>query len=173
MNYPDFRKLSKLQYELVEYARLKCEQGNSGATKDLILELERILTDVCNQIQELPDDETLFQQEPDDLNSIQALRRDGPRKIWSALPDDETLYDKLAGALYGRVIGCLLGVPVEGMTVESIQGWCDFIGKQFPPIDYWENIEMPYIKNCYNRHRYEYLKHTMTYAPVDDDIIYT
>jgi len=59
-------------------------------------------------------------REPDDLEAIQALRPEGPR----TLPYDLTniqLRDKCHGALLGRIIGIILGRPVEGWTEADIR----------------------------------------------------
>ena len=112
-------------------------------------------------------------RQPDDLNSIHALRTEGPRKLWDALPDEDILQDKMNGALLGRIIGCLLGAPVEMKSIKEMQDWCQTLHKEFPPIDYWEDVPDSQIKNFYGSYRYEYIKENMKYAPVDDDIVYT
>jgi len=173
MNYPDFTALGVNLSELQEYARLKVEQGDSAIVKKIIKEVENYLHTTVNELKNLPDDPELAAKEPDQLEEIRKLRKEGPRKIWENLPDDEEFTDKMEGALYGRIIGCLLGVPVEGWTIERMEAFCDLIGKEFPPKDYWEHIEEGYSKNVYQRYRYEYLKSAMKEAPVDDDIIYT
>lgn len=81
--------------------------------------------------------------------------------------------DKLEGALLGRIIGCLLGVPVEGLSVESMRAWSEYIGKPFPPVSYWEEVQNPELWNCYGRQRGEYRKCALRSAPVDDDLAYT
>lgn len=173
MNYPDLETLKKYQYDLIEYARLKCEQGNVNGVEKIIEEVKNHLCCVVEQLQNLPDDIKQATQEPDQLDEIYNLRENGPRKIWNHIPKDEEFTEKMEGALYGRIIGCLLGVPVEGWTIERMEVFCDLIGKEFPPRDYWEHIEEGYVKNVYQHFRYEYLKSAMKEAPVDDDIIYT
>ena len=57
--------------------------------------------------------------EPDDLDAIRAARPEG----WTDLPspnDLTVLKDKAAGAWFGRICGCLLGKPVEGMRTPDI-----------------------------------------------------
>lgn len=172
-NYPDFSQLNAMQLELCEYARLKCEQGAQDGSKALIAELTEKVRQTIRELQELPDDSKLAACEPNGLEDIKALRTEGPRRYWKSLPEESVLLEKMEGALLGRTAGCLLGVPVEGATVESMTAWSDYIGKAFPPVDYWERTQSPEVKNFYGRYRHEYQKHEMQYAPVDDDLTYT
>ena len=52
--------------------------------------------------------------EPNDPDEIRAEREAYPVSL--PLPDDETLLDRITGAWYGRICGCLLGKPVEGIS---------------------------------------------------------
>lgn len=110
---------------------------------------------------------------PNELEKILALRPKGIRKIWEKLPGRSVLKDKLSGALWGRMIGCILGAPVELKSISEMQDWCRRIGKNFPPTDFWEDVQEPQKKNFYGAYRYEYIKDNMHFVPVDDDIIYT
>jgi len=173
MNYPDFSDFALLQLNLSEYARMKCEQGSEAESNKIIEEVREYIQKAMVRIQEIPDDAELTANEPDDLDSILKLRENGPRRLWNSLPDDQTLADKVEGALTGRMIGCMLGVPVEGHTVENMEAWCQYTGKQFPPIDYWENVMFPHAKNFYGAYGYQYMKSNMRSVPIDDDVIYT
>ena len=55
--------------------------------------------------------------EPDDLSGIRALRP--PRKALPK-PDMDALAEKVRGAWLGRIAGCLLGKPVEGMRTPEL-----------------------------------------------------
>lgn len=173
MKYPDFSDFQLLYLNLSEYARMKCEQGSEKEANQIIEQVRQSIKEAMNKIQAIPDDPKLTAEEPDDLPSILKLREDGPRRIWKNLPSDEILADKIEGALTGRMAGCMLGVPVEGHTVENMEAWCEYTGKQFPPVDYWENVMFPHSKNFYGAYGYQYMKHNMRSVPIDDDVIYT
>lgn len=111
--------------------------------------------------------------EPNDLSTIRSLRENGARRLWRHLPDETLLKNKVSGALWGRIIGCILGSPVELKSIQDMQDWCRQIGQEFPPVDFWNDVQEPEKKNFYGAYRKEYIKSNMTRVPVDDDIIYT
>lgn len=172
-NYPDFSELERMRLELCEYARLKCEQGAGEGASTLVAQLDEAVRQTIQKLKELPDDPALTAREPNSLEAIRALRTSGPRRCWQSLPQEAALLEKLEGALLGRMIGCILGVPVEGASVESMEAWSNYIGKAFPPVDYWEQTQSPEVMNYYRHYRHEYQKHEMHMVPVDDDVIYT
>ncbi len=55
--------------------------------------------------------------EPSDLEGIKALRQ--THEFETTVPDEETLRKKIYGAWMGRVCGCLLGKPVEGIRSDE------------------------------------------------------
>lgn len=158
VKYPDFTQLDALSTPLREYARLKCEQGAETGAAALIGQLTETMRCTVRLLQELPDDAALSACEPNELDAIRALRAPAQRRLWEALPPEDIWMDKLEGALLGRIIGCLLGVPVEGLSVESMRAWSEYIGKPFPPVSYWEEVQNPELWNCYGRQRGEYRK---------------
>ena len=121
VKYPDFTQLDALSTPLREYARLKCEQGAETGAAALIGQLTETMRCTVRLLQELPDDAALSACEPNELDAIRALRAPAQRRLWEALPPEDIWMDKLEGALLGRIIGCLLGVPVEGLSVESMR----------------------------------------------------
>ena len=152
---------------------MKCEQGAETGAAALIGQLTETMRCTVRLLQELPDDAALSACEPNELDAIRALRAPAQRRLWEALPPEDIWMDKLEGALLGRIIGCLLGVPVEGLSVESMRAWSEYIGKPFPPVSYWEEVQNPELWNCYGRQRGEYRKCALRSAPVDDDLAYT
>jgi ADP-ribosylglycohydrolase len=57
--------------------------------------------------------------EPSDLESINK-KASHRMPVFREITDTETLKDKIAGAWTGRVFGCLLGKPVEGMRRDKL-----------------------------------------------------
>ena len=57
--------------------------------------------------------------EPSDLAGIREARK--AHDLPLLLPDDEELLDRVTGAWYGRICGCLLGKPVEGIMSEELK----------------------------------------------------
>lgn len=74
-----------------------------------------------DRLMALPADPDLAAREPSDLESIRALRPDGPRNLdWH--PSEALLLDRLHGAWLGRTSGCALGKPVEGIGMKRENG---------------------------------------------------
>jgi ADP-ribosylglycohydrolase len=57
-------------------------------------------------------------REPSDLEGIRALRKLHP--LTGTLPAKDVLADKIYGAWLGRIVGCLLGKPVEGIRTNEL-----------------------------------------------------
>ena len=60
-------------------------------------------------------------REPDDLAAIRLLRRERFSLDGLSLPKKDLLRDKLTAAWRGRVCGCLLGQPVEGIKTGELR----------------------------------------------------
>ena len=41
--------------------------------------------------------------------------------------------------------GCTLGAAVEFWKPEQMKAWAEYIGDQFPPVDYWSMIKDPIL----------------------------
>ncbi len=122
---------------------------------------------VCNA----PIREGYKYNEPSDLEEIKALRKEHifDRKT----PDTDTLKSKIAGAWMGRVCGCLLGKPVEGVRTNEFYPLLKEMGN-FPLIRYMlasDITEEMYEK--YDFHlRNKCFADTVHGMPVDDDTNY-
>ena len=109
--------------------------------------------------------------EPSDLDGIKALRKEHifERKT----PDSNTLKSKISGAWMGRVCGCLLGKPVEGVRTNEFYPLLKEMGN-YPLKRYMlasDITEEMYEK--YNFHlRDKCFADTVHGMPVDDDTNY-
>lgn len=63
-------------------------------------------------------DESFKFYEPSDLKAIISETKKSDCKL--KVPEKEALLDKITGAWYGRICGCLLGKPVEGMKYDEL-----------------------------------------------------
>ena len=110
--------------------------------------------------------------EPDELDAIRAARKGNPKKKDG--PRGELLRDKLSGAWYGRIAGCLLGKTVEGIRTEELIPFLKESGN-YPMHRYIVSSDLP--EDYETRYRYGF-KHRcyadkIECAPVDDDTNYT
>ena len=110
--------------------------------------------------------------EPSDLSSILALR-DGNARTLKKTPDADVLHDKLGGAWYGRVVGCLLGKTIEGIRSEELLpllrqsgNWPmhRYVRSSDPTSEMLENFRYD-LKHCVYADRIDC-------APADDDTNY-
>ncbi len=77
-----------------------------------------VLTDALYEIvNRLPQRDNYNYNEPSDLKSIKQLRKAYP--VDCSIRDENVLKNKIAGAVTGRICGCLLGKPVEGIRTED------------------------------------------------------
>lgn len=81
-------------------------------------EVKEKIADALNElVLSLPQKSDYKYNEPSELDEIKKLRK--PYPFQEQKPDYETLTDKIHGAWLGRVIGCLLGKPVEGIRSDE------------------------------------------------------
>ncbi len=108
-------------------------------------------------------------KQPDALSDILALRPDGADAPAVRVDD---LPDRIKGALIGRLIGCMLGVPVENYPILRMQAIAAETGTSFPPVTYWRGTDKgDYIHYGINHIR-EYLEDHICCAAGDDDVTY-
>lgn len=112
--------------------------------------------------------------EPNSLNEIRA-RRDG-YVISKAVPERNVLRDKLIGAWSGRVSGCLLGKPVEGVRTPGIREYFGATGnwpiRRYPSLK--DQALEPAGSEATKRLRATgWYGDALSYSPCDDDTNYT
>lgn len=111
-------------------------------------------------------------REPSGLGEIRALRR--PFAFDAKYPEESVLREKIHGAWLGRICGCLLGKPVEGMRTDEL----------FPFLKETDNYPMrryltsPDVADeIVGKYRFSVQKHCLadviSRAPADDDTNYT
>ncbi|HEY3413472.1 MAG TPA: ADP-ribosylglycohydrolase family protein [Armatimonadota bacterium] len=76
--------------------------------------------------------------EPNDLAAIRSLRPHGPRRL-PVNHSSVQMRDRVHGALLGRVIGVILGRPVEGLDIDSIRQRLESTG-DYPLADYFRRF---------------------------------
>ena len=123
-------------------------------------------------ITEAPVREDYAYNEPDELDAIRALRAN-PKPIEGKLPEEKELFEKVYGAWVGRICGCLLGKPVEGIRTEQ---WHPFLKET-------NNFPLHRYVSCEDateerRKKYwginlNWLPERTECAPTDDDTNYT
>ena len=102
--------------------------------------------------------------EPSDLAGIRTLRK--PYVFEKKEPSHECLFGKVLGAWYGRICGCLLGKPVEGVKYDELTDFLKRSGN-FPMTRYIcrKDIDRKGIRtSC--------LAGEHPYVPWDDDTNY-
>jgi len=119
------------------------------------------------QAEKLPD---YPYEEPNDLEEIQAAcSGEVPQ---GEVPSPETLKSRVAGAWYGRIAGCLLGKPIEGMYTEQFAPILTN-GDNLPMHRYMRSTDITDELDEKYSLRWRWWADTQTAAPVDDDTNYT
>ena len=168
--YPD--KVGQWERKINAFAQQKVEFG-AGATAvaEKVAEIETLLAQKIAELDALPDDAELAKAEPNDLETIRSLRPDGSRRIWSGLSDD--FRERLEGSWLARCAGCTLGSIVEGWTVERMEDWANYLGDEYPLVDYWSVAEQPHMTKYQTSLREDFTPAKMDGVPTDDDLNYT
>ncbi len=168
-NYPEY--LDGIERQINHWAQLKAETGAPGVA-DKVAEIKAVFAEKLAELRALPDDPAMRAAEPDDLPGIRALRPAGQRRYWTELPE-ATYRDRLAGAWLGRCAGNVLGSIVELWDIDKMERWADYLGDQFPPVDYWKEAERPFEFKYETSRRDAFTPAKMDGVPTDDDLIYT
>lgn len=81
--------------------------------------------------------------------------------------------DRIKGAIVGRFAGCLLGVPVEGYSIERMEELAQEYGTPFPATEYWHKVDREDWIQYGVDIRGNYTLNKINAVFVDDDITYT
>ena len=104
--------------------------------------------------------------EPSTLEEIKALRK--PYELKMSIPEDKNaLRDRIAGAWYGRICGCLLGKPAEGAKLDELVKFLKD-SDNFPMYRYICRNDIKYKSSI----RTSCLPDEMEFAKWDDDTNY-
>ncbi|MCY4071120.1 MAG: ADP-ribosylglycohydrolase family protein [Chloroflexi bacterium] len=166
--YPD--KVAAWERLINAYAQQKVEFGASGVAEK-VAEIEALLKQKVVELDAMANDAELAKAEPDDLETIRSLRPDGSRRMWTSLSDD--FRERLEGSWLGRCAGCTLGSIVEGWTVERMEQWAEYLGDEYPLVDYWSVAEQPHNRKYQTSLREDFTPAKMDGVPTDDDLNYT
>ena len=156
--------------DMTRYLRLSAEFGCPEEGKKIFDKFLKEMEDAAAEFQEL----LLAQKdpdEPDDLESIKALRPDGPRRMTDRVPED--FGRRLRGAFNGRMAGCTLGAALEFDPVDTMKAWAEYFGDEYPLKDYWSHIKDPANPHYITGHKIDLTRDHMDAVPPDDDTIYT
>ncbi len=109
--------------------------------------------------------------EPSDLDGIRAETDSG---MMAPMPIEGDLRDRIAGAWYGRIVGCLLGKPVEGIRTDELHPLLKASGN-YPMHRYVRSSDI--TEEMYTTYRFKLagrcFADTVDCMPVDDDTNYT
>ena len=171
MSYPKMSGGGHLINLLNEYAKLKHEYGAEGI-QSIINETDKFLQTQLDKMTALSIDEKSAEKEPNCLQEIKKLRNPAERRLWAAF-DDSVYANRLKGAFYGRVSGCILGAAVEFWSIDDMESWAKWIGDEFPNKHYWSKAKNPSSVHYGVNPTYDFTMEGLNGVPVDDDITYT
>ena len=110
--------------------------------------------------------------EPSDIETIRACR--ARKLLGGKMPTDKALREKIKGAWYGRICGCLLGKTVEGIRTEELHVLLKESGN-FPMHRYIRRSDV--TEEMLNTFSYKLgnrcYADKIEFAPADDDTNYT
>ena len=109
--------------------------------------------------------------EPFDLAAIQAGRPAGRKDVMAVSPSEVELKDKVAGGVYGQMIGLVLGKPLEmSWTLPMIRTYLE--GVKAWPLDDFVPPYSPTQPKRLRRDCFDCMKGFVSGVPEDDDINY-
>jgi len=152
------------QYEDLFKAVAKMQKGEQKET----------IADVLfNIVQSSPQISGYKYNEPSDLIRIQSLRPEFKYHTSEKI-NKIKLKDKILGAWIGRICGCLLGKPIEGIKTNELHPILKE-SKNFPMYRYIKSSDITekMTEECSFRMTGQCYADTISFAPVDDDTNYT
>ncbi len=154
--------------DLARYAGLFAEVDKMPYSE----EKEKMCDILFNMVQKAPLRADFPYVEPSDWEEIQ-LHKAGNDPAAFHRPDGRTMRAKTAGAWYGRVAGCLLGKPIEGIRTNELLPLLKDSGN-YPMHRYISknDITPKLIEQCSFRLEGKCYADTIDCAPDDDDTNY-
>ena len=117
---------------------------------------------------------SVLKKEEKHPNEPNALKEIVSRSVFGELSYPVTnIDDRIKGAIVGRFAGCLLGVPVEGYSIERMENIAKIGNTPFPPTEYWHKVDQEENIQYGVDLRGNYTLSKMNAVFVDDDITYT
>lgn len=138
----------------------RVEQAFADEEKD-----PAVFTALYDELDALGPDPSFPYVEPSDLETIRALRPNGPRRMDLDLTD-ETMRNRIYGGWLGRAAGCSLGKPVEGWPRKRIDAYLESAGA-LPLEDY-----IPYTKGSIAPYLKPSTRDNIEFMARDDDMDY-
>lgn len=158
-------EINEIIEEVKLYQQLRYEQENKKIIDISHLNKEELLS----LLDELKKCEVESKDEPNDLKSILLNVKENDNEI-----DIKNYKSRLKGALVGRFAGCLLGVPVEGYSINYMEQIAKKSNTPFPPIQYWNETDTIDDRLQYGiDKRKDYTLSGINACFVDDDINFT
>lgn len=164
------RRVEQYEPEVDRILAIREEEERNRQARELLIRIE-----------EAPMKETYGYQEPETYEDIRRSLCEEAGRCYDY--SKEELKNQIAGAIYGRVIACVLGMPVEGWTRQKIQGYLKDTGQM--PLQYYissakeEEIRKKYDiremdpMTSYDRQKVCWYQNLNGTFPNDDDINYT
>ncbi len=174
---PEWELYSKsLHYEYMQSMEEGLDIAQYKPLFDAIIALpadeykERMADVLFDVVSHAPTVEGYPYNEPSDLAGIFALCEEYPLNAKTLT--EEELKNKIKGAWYGRICGCLLGKPIEGVSCENIRNLLEKTGN-YPMTRYIRRKELTeeMIEECRGL-QCRFCADAIEYAPVDDDTNY-
>lgn len=175
-NWENYSAFIHVEYRQSEEEGLDVEQYkplfDAVSAMPLSREREELAEGLFPIVWNAPKREGYPYNEPSDLDGIFALRN--PEWQHPVKPAPANIRDKIAGAWYGRICGCLLGKPVEGIHTDELHPLLKQSGN-YPMHRYIRSSDVTQeMKDGYKFHlEGRCFADTVDGMPVDDDTNYT